>query len=735
MTENDAQSNIETLRHSIKVLEEENAQLSERAEESLLLGLVAETIQQHNNPVDILEHVLERISIVKDIPFTACGRLDQGHFSPLAVYAAFSDKTGVGQPIQLSVDLRDERHSGPFVARNASELSADFDGEGFHPVYTAVIPFASHMIGDGAFVFMDDEPVDRLSSMLFILDRIVDITISRMDNQHLIVELTRLNQELEARIDTRTQALVETNTQLKLEIADRKRSEQALKMAHERFVTVLDGIDAHVYAADLETYEILFMNRKMKEDFGASLIGKRCYREFRNEPAPCSWCTNRRLLDDQGKPGPVVVSETKNPVTGNWYMNHDRAVSWVDGRLVKLQIATDITAYRRAERERRQLQARFEQSQKMEAIGTLAGGIAHDFNNLLMGIQGRTSLMLLDLTPEAAHYEHLKSIEAYVQSATGLTRQLLGFARGGKYNPEPTDLNRLIDDGASLFGRTKKEIRIHKKLASGLKPVEVDRVQIQQVLLNLYVNAWQAMPTGGDLFIQTENQQLSEADARTRQLTVGEYVTVVVADTGTGIGPSILPRVFDPFFTTKERGRGTGLGLAASYGIIHNHGGAIEASSEVGRGSTFTIYLPASDETIVEERPVERHPAKGAGSILLVDDEPMIIEVGRMMLARLGYSVTTAVDGSDAIEAYRTSNTDIVILDMIMPDMGGGEVFDRLKAIDPEVKVILSSGYSLSGQTQEVFDRGCIGFIQKPFNLDDLSESVAAALHHRHKRP
>ncbi len=707
VTDNDHRSEIETLKHAIAVLEEENAQLSERAEESLLLGLVAETIQQRTDPVDILECVLERVSILKNLPFTACGRLTGGRFYPLATYAAFSDDRDIGLPIQLSDSLQEALGNGPFVVGGQTELSADFKST-FHPTHSAVIPFTSHLIKDGVFIFMDgDAATDRLSPMLMVLDRIVDMTVSRMDNEHLMAELARLNRELEDRIDTRTRALVAAN---------------------ERFVTVLDGIDAHVYAAGLKTHEILFMNRKMKEDFGDNLIGKKCYREFRNETAPCSCCTNRRLIDDQGQPGPVVVTETQNPVTGRWYMNHDRAVVWVDGRLVKLQIATDITSLKHTEREKRQLQERLQQSQKMEAIGTLAGGIAHDFNNLLMGIQGRTSLILLDLASNDPHHEHLKSIEAYVQSATGLTRQLLGFARGGKYEPKPTDINRLVDDSANLFGRTKKEIRIHKKLPSDLWPVEVDRGQIQQVLLNLYVNAWQAMPSGGDLYLQSGNQRLNKADAKALQLPAGKYVSVTVADTGTGIDPSILPRIFDPFFTTKERGRGTGLGLAASYGIVHNHGGAIEASSTVGSGSTFTIYLPASAHAIIDEHPAEHRPTQGSGSILLVDDEPMIVDVGRMMLEKIGYSVITAVSGGEALAAYRKRPTDIVILDMIMPDMGGGDVFDRLKELDPDVKVMLSSGYSLSGQTQEVFERGCIGFIQKPFTLDDLSQKVKMAM-------
>jgi CheY-like chemotaxis protein len=357
--------------------------------------------------------------------------------------------------------------------------------------------------------------------------------------------------------------------------------------------------------------------------------------------------------------------------------------------------------------------------------------MAHDFNNLLMGIQGRTSLMLLEPDPSAAYHEHLKSIEAYVQNATGLTRQLLGFARGGKYDPKPTAINRIIEEGVSLFGRTKKEIRIRRNLLADLWAVEVDRGQIQQVLLNLYVNAWQAMPGGGDLFIQTANQVLTKAEAVRQQLAPGNYITITVKDTGVGMDPSILSKIFDPFFTTKERGRGTGLGLAASYGIIHNHGGTIVATSKPGTGAAFILYLPASERVPTAGRPADRPPLPGAGTVLLVDDEPMILDVAKMMLEKLGYQVETADSGEAALRKYGSHKTTIVILDMIMPDMGGGEVFDRLKSMDPEVRVLLSSGYSLSGQTQEVFNRGCSGFIQKPFTLDGLSHRLHTVLHNK----
>ncbi|MDX2501012.1 MAG: ATP-binding protein, partial [Deltaproteobacteria bacterium] len=254
----------------------------------------------------------------------------------------------------------------------------------------------------------------------------------------------------------------------------------------------------------------------------------------------------------------------------------------------------DMTEKKQAAREKEKLQAKLQQAQKMEAIGTLAGGIAHDFNNLLMGIQGRTSLLLADIHADHPHFEHLSEIESYVTSAAELTRQLLGFARGGKYQVVSTDLNELVEKSSRMFGRTKKEITIERKYGDDLRAVDVDRSQIEQVLLNIYVNACQAMPAGGTLLIRTANTHLDDKFVKLYNAAVGDYVNVSIKDNGVGMDVDTVKRVFDPFFTTKEQERGTGLGLASAYGIVKNHDGIIIATSEKGNGATVDIYLPAS---------------------------------------------------------------------------------------------------------------------------------------------
>jgi PAS domain S-box-containing protein len=380
--------------------------------------------------------------------------------------------------------------------------------------------------------------------------------------------------------------------------------------------------------------------------------------------------------------------------------------------------------------EQKQLESQLLHAQKMEAVGTLAGGIAHDFNNLLTGIQGYASLMFLDMNITHPLYDKLKGIEDQVRSGAELTKQLLGFARGGKYEVAVTDMNEIINKTSAMFGRTKKEITIHRNCKDNIWAVEVDRGQMEQVLLNIYVNAWQAMPGGGDLYLETANVFLDQESARPYGVKAGRYVRVAVTDTGVGMDEQTRDRIFEPFFTTKEMGRGTGLGLASVYGIIKGHNGMIDVYSEKGHGATFTVYLPASDKELVSKEQVATDIVRGEGTILLVDDEEVIIDVGSEILEVLGYKVSVARSGREAIEIYRErqGKIDMVILDMIMPEMDGGETFNVLKSIDPGVKVILSSGYSADARSTKMMEQGCYGFIQKPYSVNTLSQKVREVL-------
>ena len=405
-----------------------------------------------------------------------------------------------------------------------------------------------------------------------------------------------------------------------------------------------------------------------------------------------------------------------------WGQVNAVSIQW-EGGPAALNFIRDITA-------RKRLEDQFHQAQRMEAIGTLAGGVAHDVNNLLMGIQGYVSLMLLNLDPDHPHFKKLKNIEASVESGAGLTRQLLGFARGGKYEVRTTDLNRLVREKTRMFGAARRELTIRESYAEACLSVEADRSQMEQVLLNLYINAWQAMPDGGVLTVETQNIRLENSEAAELDAAPGPFVKLSVADTGVGMDPAVQERIFEPFYSTKERGRGTGLGLASTYGIVKNHGGAVRVFSEPGEGSRFEIFLPAVDARPAENPATCGDLLQGEETLLLVDDEATLREIGGEMLQRIGYRVLTAAGGAEAIDRYREmgDEVDLVILDMIMPDMGGSETYDRLKAMDPEIRVLLSSGYSLDGQAADMMARGCDGFIQKPFKLAALSRKIREVL-------
>jgi PAS domain S-box-containing protein len=382
-------------------------------------------------------------------------------------------------------------------------------------------------------------------------------------------------------------------------------------------------------------------------------------------------------------------------------------------------VYTDITTRVKAEEALRR-------AQKMEAIGTLAGGIAHDFNNLLTGVQGHASLMTVDQSMPPGQLEHIAAIETYVKSATDLTAQLLGLARGGKYEIKPTDINVLLHSSATMFGRTHKEIRINSQTQPTPLVVEADRPQMEQVLLNIFINAMQAMPGGGEISIKTSKVDVDDAFCKIHTIKAGSYVKISITDTGMGMDKATQQRIFDPFFTTKEMGRGTGLGLASAFGIIKNHGGTMTVSSELGHGASFNLFLPLSETTPEQEPTADIRIQQGSETILLVDDEEMIRNVACEMLENLGYQVVVAANGAEAVETItrRGDTIDLVILDMIMPDMDGGTTFDRLRAIMPRIPVLLSSGYSQDGQAIDIMQKGCNGFIQKPYTLSALSQKI-----------
>jgi signal transduction histidine kinase len=400
----------------------------------------------------------------------------------------------------------------------------------------------------------------------------------------------------------------------------------------------------------------------------------------------------------------------------------------VDGVAYSCSFARDIT-------ERRQMERRVRQAEKMEAIGQLAGGIAHDFNNQLAGIVGYADILLEEL----AHRPHLlrlaEGILTSAKRASSLTSQLLAFSRQGKYLSTPVDLHPIIDEVVDMLGRSiDKRIRISTKYDAERAVTVGDPTQLQNAVLNLALNARDAMPEGGELTFATALVTLDEAECAKspQRLVPGRYVLVRVIDTGTGMDAQTQDRLFEPFFTTKEKGKGTGLGLAAVYGTLKNHKGAIHVASEVGRGTEMRLYLPlaAPSTTVDESIPDRRSQVSVPARVLLVEDEETVSAIVSEMLERLGCQVRIARNGPEAIKSYRQClhEIDVVLLDLVMPEMSGKDTFVRLRAIHPSVKVIIASGHSLDGEVQSILDMGARGFLQKPFRSAELASKIAEVM-------
>lgn len=521
------------------------------------------------------------------------------------------------------------------------------------------------------------------------------------------------------------------------DVTEKKNAEVALMKSEEKYRNIVENIEEGYFEVDLKGNLIFFNDSlcKLVRLSREELLGVN-NREYTTPATAKKMFETFNKVYRTGKPVNIVDYEVEGRNGSKLILALSISLLNDDeGKPIGFRgIVRDVSSKRQEEQEKRKLEAQLNQAQKMESIGTLAGGIAHDFNNLLMSIQGKISIMLFHMQEGNENYNKLRDIEGYIKNGADLTRQLLGFARGGKYEVKPTNINELIENTLKLFSGTKKEIKIHQHYEPEIMSVDVDQGQISQVLLNLYLNAWQAMPKGGDLYVQTENIRLDEKSATTYQVEKGKYVKISVTDKGIGMNQETMKRIFDPFFTTKEVGTGTGLGLASAYGIILNHNGAITVYSEEGKGTTFNIYLPVTKK-MKDHRDyhdVEDEVLKGTEIILFVDDEKRVIESVQEMLRELGYSVLVAVSGDEAIRIMKENHhtIDLAIIDMIMPGMNGSDLFNQLKTISTDFKVLLSSGYSKNSHAESILELGCDGFIQKPFTLQQLSQTIRNILDH-----
>ncbi|MDA8141815.1 MAG: ATP-binding protein [Desulfobacteraceae bacterium] len=505
------------------------------------------------------------------------------------------------------------------------------------------------------------------------------------------------------------------------DITERKNIEDSIRIHHERFLTVLDSIDASIYVADSQSHEVLFMNKHMIQSFGQDMIGSICWQAFRQAQGPCAWCLQHQLKEAER----VQSWQEQNPLTQRWYFNYGRFIRWTDGRPVKIQIATDITDLKKMEAELRQ-------THKMEAIGTLAGGIAHDFNNILSAIIGYTELALDDAPQGTMLEANLQEVYTAGKRARDLVRQILAFARQSDEKVKPLMVSPIAKEALKLIRSSiPSSIQIHANIATD-STILGNPTQMHQILMNLCTNAAHAMEkSGGILDVDLCDIYLGKGDPLLQpNLNAGDYMKLTVSDTGHGISPEIMNSIFEPYFTTKGPGEGTGLGLATVQGIVESYGGKITVASQLGRGSVFTIYLPISSKRAESAPAVDEALPGGSERILLVDDEPPIVKMGSQTLERLGYKVITRTSSIEALELFRSrpNDFDLVITDMTMPQMSGDQLAREVMRVRQEIPVILFTGYSKQITDELAADIGIKAFAYKPLVKKDLAMTIRRVL-------
>ena len=573
------------------------------------------------------------------------------------------------------------------------------------------------MLADGRTMYIDHiaTPIrDNNGRVTGALVLIIDITAKKEQEQELITHRNTMEQM----VIERTRELAQSHGRYR-QLYEESRQGQAL------YRSLLNAAADAIMICDLHD-RVLFVNPSFTRTFGWPI------EEIKGQLQPFA----AAMLTDQTATAFARLKQTGQPVSHLLCRRQTKAGPLLDVSISAARFSNPanepagiISSFRDLT-EAKALELQLHRAQKFEALGTMASGIAHDFNNLLMGIQGNASLMLLDLPRGRIDSEKLKHIEKHVKQGESLTRQLLSLARREiRYEVQTVSINELLASCASLFGRTKKDIAIHSTLQHDAWPIEADPGQIEQVLLNLFVNAAHAMPLGGTLMLRTENV-VAKADNDLHDARPSQYVRITVTDTGHGISPDILDKIFDPFFSTKEKEGGTGLGLASAQSIMTSHGGMIRAANSRAGGAQFTLLFPATAKEVVSSPPLDETLPTGSETILLVDDEELVLNLTKELLERLGYSVLPASSGSEALRIYQEQHgaIDLAILDVVMPGMNGADLYRRLRERDRVLKIMLSTGHGLAGPAAEALALGCNGYIQKPFSLQDIAKKIRTLL-------
>jgi PAS domain S-box-containing protein len=505
------------------------------------------------------------------------------------------------------------------------------------------------------------------------------------------------------------------------------------KEAFERFRTILDSLNSMVYVADMDTYELLYVNKYGREQWG-DITGRICWQSLQaGQAGPCEFCTNDRLLAKDGTPMDPYVWEFRNTIDNEWYECRDQAIRWLDGRMVRMEIASNITQRKLAEEQKAELEEKLRQALKMEAIGTLAGGIAHDFNNILGAILGYAELAKESSRSFPEIYGKLDKVLQAGHRAKELVKQILTFSRQAVTERIALHPASLVTEAVKMLRSTlPATIDILLSIDPQAGPVLADPTQIHQILMNLCTNAFHAMEdSGGRLEIMLKETASGASDpVKVPGSEAGKYVQLSICDTGTGIDPGIRDKIFDPYFTTKEAGKGTGMGLAVTHGIVKSYGGAISIDSEPGKGTTVHVFLPIVDNgTVFENDGAEPIPG-GSERILFIDDEKILTSLNKVMLEELGYKVAASCNSLEALQIFRNhpDQFDLVITDQTMPAMTGAELAAQMLQIRPDLPIILCTGYSSIISREEARSMGIKSFAAKPLGKRELAILVRKSL-------
>ncbi len=515
-------------------------------------------------------------------------------------------------------------------------------------------------------------------------------------------------------------------------ITERKQYELKIKESRERLNAIFEHVQTGIVIIDEETHEITDLNPAAERMIGVKkekAVGRSCHKFIcPAEKGKCPITDLGQTIDNSER---VLLG-----ISGNEVPILKTVVPMVlDGRKYLIDSFVDLTEKKNDEREKLELESQLRQVEKMESIGQLAGGIAHDFNNQLGSIVGFADLIREMVMDDAKLSHYADNILITARRSADITRQLLAFARKGKYESVKVDMHDIIHEVISLLKHSiQKKIVIKQHLKANPSTTMGDSSQLQNAILNIAINARDAMPGSGELVFSTDTLFLDTDYCKSLhyKLSLGDYLQICITDTGSGMDSETIQHIFEPFYTTKGVGKGTGMGLAAVYGTIKNHNGAIEVYSKPGHGTTFKIYLPLKTEGVGEDTDFFKRTdiIKGSSHILLADDEEILCEMAKDMIETLGYKITICRDGKEAIEVYKKSwkDIDLIILDMVMPEMDGKDAYLAMRKINPDVKVLLSSGYSITGQARELLSKGVDDFIQKPYRKTELSQKIAKVL-------